>query len=97
MVAIVHLITIGWIAMSILGMVYVVVPMMLGLRVSGARRADYAAYALAVIGLIGMVAHFWLAEFSGMAWSAATAAAGIAYVVVRLAWHLRSARTCRAA
>jgi hypothetical protein len=91
MVAIVHLITIGWIAMSILGMVYVVLPMTLGLAFP-ARRADYAAYALAVIGLIGMVAHFWLAEFSGMAWSAATAAAGIAYVVVRLAWNLRSAK-----
>jgi hypothetical protein len=91
MVAVVHLITIGWIAMSILGMIYVVLPMTLGLAFP-ARRADYAAYALAVIGLIGMVAHFWLAEFSGMAWSAGTAAAGIAYVVVRFAWNLRSAK-----
>jgi hypothetical protein len=91
MVAIIHLITIGWIAMSILGMVYVVLPMTLGIAFP-ARRADYAAYALTVIGLIGMVAHFWLAEFSGMAWSAATAAAGIAYVVVRFAWNLRSAK-----
>ena len=91
MVAIVHLITIGWIAMSVLGMVYVVVPMTFGVALA-ARKADYVAYALAVIGLIGMVAHFWLAEFSGMAWSAATAGAGIAYVVVRLARHLRSAK-----
>jgi hypothetical protein len=91
MVAIIHLITIGWIAMSILGMVYVVLPMTLGIAFP-ARRADYAAYALTVIGLIGMVAHFWLAEFSGMAWSAATAAAGVAYVVVRFAWSLRSAK-----
>ena len=91
MVAIVHLITIGWIAMSILGNVYVVVPMVLG-RPFPARAGDYWAYALAVIGLIGMVAHFWLAEYSGMAWSAATAAAGIAYVAVRLLWTLRSAR-----
>lgn len=90
MVAIVHLITIGWLAMSILGMVYVVVPMTFG-RAFPARKADYAAYALTVIGLIGMVAHFWLAEFRGMAWSAATAAAGIAYVVARLAVALRSA------
>ena len=91
MVAIVHLVTIGWIAMSILGIVYIVLPMRLGLAFP-ALRADYAAYALAVIGLIGMVSHFWLAEFNGMAWSAATAAAGIAYVVVRLAWNLRSAK-----
>lgn len=90
MVAIVHLITIGWIAMSILGMLYVVLPMTFGVAFR-ARRGDYAAYALAVIGLIGMVAHFWLVEFRGMAWSAATAAAGIAHVVVRLATSLRSA------
>jgi hypothetical protein len=90
MVAIVHLVTIGWIAMSILGMVYVVLPMTFGLALP-ARKADYTAYALTVIGLIGMVAHFWLAEFRGMAWSAATAAAGVAYVVVRFAWTLRLA------
>jgi hypothetical protein len=91
MVAIVHLITIGWIAMSVMGMVYVVMPMTFGVPLA-ARKGDYAAYALAVIGLIGMVSHFWMAEFSGMAWSAATAAAGIAYVVVRLARHLRTAK-----
>ena len=91
MVAIVHLITIGWIAMSILGNVYVVLPMAFG-RPLPARKGDYTAYALVVIGLIGMVAHFWLAEFSGMAWSAATAAAGIAHVVVRASLALRAAR-----
>ena len=91
MVAIVHLITIGWIAMSILGNVYVVLPMAFG-RPFPARRGDYAAYALVVIGLTGMFAHFWVAEFSGMAWSAATAAAGVAHVAVRLVWNLRGAR-----
>lgn len=90
MVAIVHLITIGWIAMSILGLLYVVVPMHFGAAFA-ARRTDYAAYALIVIGLIGMVSHFWLAEFRGMAWSAATAAAGIALVVIRVVWSLRTA------
>ncbi len=92
MVAIVHLVTIGWIAMSILGNVYVVMPMTLG-RPMPARTGDYVAYALVVIGLVGMVAHFWLEEFSGMAWSAATAAAGVAYVVGRLVVNLRSAST----
>lgn len=91
MVAIVHLVTIGWIAMSILGNLYVVLPMALGVSFP-ARGGDYAAYALVVIGLIGMVAHFWLSEFSGMAWSAATAAAGVAHVVGRLVRSLRQAR-----
>jgi hypothetical protein len=91
MVAVVHLVTIGWIAMSVLGNLYVIVPMVLG-RPFRARAGDYTAYALAVIGLVGMVAHFWLASFSGMAWSAATAAAGIAYVTLRVLRMLSGAR-----
>jgi hypothetical protein len=91
MLAIVHLVTIGWIAMSILGNLYVVLPMAFGCPLP-ARKGDYAAYALVVVGLIGMVAHFWLAEFRGMAWSAATAAAGIAHVVVRASLAVRAAR-----
>ena len=90
-VAIVHLITIGWIALSILGSVYIVLPLACG-QAFGARRGDYVAYGLAVVGLIGMVAHFWIAEYSGMAWSAGTAAAGILYVVVRAAFAVRQAK-----
>jgi len=94
-VAIVHLVTIGWIAMSILGSVYVVLPLACG-RAFPARRGDYVAYALVVIGLIGMVAHFWIGEFSGMAWSAATAALGILHVMVRVALAMRTAKVAGA-
>jgi len=94
-VAIVHLVTIGWIAMSILGSVYVVLPLACG-QAFPARRGDYAAYGLVVVGLVGMVAHFWIAEFSGMAWSAGTAAAGILYVVLRAAFAVRRANVAGA-
>jgi hypothetical protein len=90
-VAIVHLVTIGWIAMSILGSVYIVLPLACGTAFP-ARRGDYVAYALVVIGLIGMVAHFWIAEFGGMAWSAAMAALGILHVVARVAFAMRRAK-----
>ena len=90
-VAIVHLVTIGWIAMSILGSTYVVLPLAFGTAFP-ARAADYAAFALIGIGVIGMVAHFWMAEFGGMAWSAATAACGVAYVATRLALRVRHAK-----
>jgi hypothetical protein len=93
-VAVVHLITIGWIAMSILGMSYVVLPFACGVAFPP-RRSDYAAYALLLIGLIGMVAHFWIGEFGGMAWSAATAALGILYVVTRLAFAIRRAKVAQ--
>jgi hypothetical protein len=74
-VAVVHLITLGWITSSILGSLYLVGPIALRMPLP-ARRPDYAAFALVAIGLIGMVAHFWIAEFRGMAWSGGTAAIG---------------------
>jgi hypothetical protein len=83
MVAIVHLVTLGWITMSILGSLYIVGPMALRLPLP-ARPADYVAYAFLLIGLVGMVAHFWIEEFGGMAWSAATATCGAAYVMIRV-------------
>lgn len=90
-VAIVHLVTIGWIAMSMLGSVYIVLPLACGVAFPS-RRSDYVAYGFVAIGLIGMVSHFWIAQFSGMAWSAAMAAAGILHVVVRAAVAMRRAK-----
>ena len=88
MVAIVHLITLGWITCSILGALYIVGPVALRMPMP-ARRGDYVAYGLVVTGIIGMVAHFWIEEFGGMAWSAATVTAGALYVVSRVLAGLR--------
>ena len=76
MLAIVHLITLGWITASILGALYIVGPVALRGHVR-AGALDYFAFALVAIGVAGMVAHFWIAESGGMAWSAATAGCGI--------------------
>src|SRR5262245_3540294 len=78
MLAIVHLVTLGWITSSILSAVY------LGLR-PDARRGDAVAFGFVIVGLVGMVAHFGIQEFGGMAWSAATATCGILYVAARCA------------
>jgi len=91
MVAIVHLITIGWIALSILGNVYVVAPMTFGVPFP-AGKGDYSAFVLLLVGLIGMVSHFWIAEFGGMAWSAAIAAGAACHVALRFALRIRSAK-----
>jgi len=88
MVAIVHLITLGWITCSILGALYIVGPVALRMPMP-ARRGDYLAYGLVVTGVVGMVAHFWIEEFGGMAWSAATVTAGALHVVGRVLGGLR--------
>jgi hypothetical protein len=88
MVAIVHMVTLGWITMSILGAIYLVGPLALRMPLR-IRWSDYAAYGFAVVGIIGMVAHFWIHEFGGMAWSAATVTCGILFVCARILANLR--------
>ncbi|HYM26267.1 MAG TPA: hypothetical protein VEU08_23785, partial [Vicinamibacterales bacterium] len=89
-VGIVHLVTLGWITFSILGAIYIVGPLALRMDMPE-RRLDYVAYAFAVVGVAGMVAHFWIQEYGGMAWSAGTVALGIVYVTVRLVAGVRRA------
>jgi hypothetical protein len=87
---IVHLVTLGWITMSILGALYVAGPVALRMPMP-ARRIDWFAFALAAIGIVGMVAHFWIAEFGGLAWSGLMVTAGILLVGGRVVRQLRHA------
>lgn len=88
MVAIVHLVTLGWLTSSLLGSLYMAAPTAFGTPLA-IQRLDYTAFALVVIGIVGMVTHFWMASFAGMAWSAATVATGVFIVVARVSWLLR--------
>jgi hypothetical protein len=54
--ALVHLVTLGWLTFSIFGAMYIVAPLALRTTMP-VRRGDYVAYAAALTGLIGMVAH----------------------------------------
>ncbi|HET7695207.1 MAG TPA: hypothetical protein VFK57_05815 [Vicinamibacterales bacterium] len=84
MLAIVHLVTLGWITASILGALYIVGPAALRTWFR-AGWLDYTAAAFVWIGVTGMVAHFWIVEYRGMAWSAAMVTIGIAAVGIRVA------------
>lgn len=88
MLGIVHLVTLGWITASILGALYIVGPVALRTWLP-AGWLDYTAFALVLLGIIGMVAHFWIAEYGGMAWSAGTVGAGILLVGWRAVAALR--------
>ena len=91
MLAIVHLVTLGWITSSILGSLYIVGPIALGLSLPATRRG-YAAFGFVIVGIIGMVAHFWIEEYPGMAWSAATVGIGILLAGWDVVWRLRDSR-----
>ena len=84
MIALVHLITVSWITGSILGALHIVAPLALGLPLP-VGRADWVAFGSFAIGVAGMVAHFWLGTYEGMAWSAGMVTATILWIGIRVA------------
>ncbi len=92
--AVVHLVTLGWITASILGALYMIVPMALGGRLP-VGRVDSWAFAAFAVGATGVASHFWLAEPIGMVWSAGLAAAAAVWVTGRAARAVRAARIPR--
>ena len=91
MMGVVHLITLGWITGGILGAIHVVAPLVLRVPMP-VTRGDYWALAFVTIGTNGMVSHFWIETFGGMAWSAGMVVCGLLHVIIRTLVHLRSAR-----
>lgn len=69
LIALVHLLTIGWLTGSILGAFYIVAPLALGIPMR-VTRVDWASFVCFAAGAAGMVSHFWIATYDGMAWSA---------------------------
>ena len=90
MIAVVHLVTLGWITGTILGMLYVVLPLALRSPLP-ARRPDHWAFWAFAVGEAGMVSHFWLASPAGMVWSAGLVVAALGWVGWRVLGALRRA------
>jgi hypothetical protein len=90
MLAVVHLVTLGWISASILGAIYIVGPLAFRMPLP-ARRADYLAFAMFVVGVLGMASHFWIDLPSGMAWGAGLTAIAMGYVAARALVNLWAA------
>ena len=79
MIAVVHLVTLGWITASVLGSLYLVGPIALRVRFP-ATWADYVAFTLVTTGIVGMVAHFWLEDYRSVGWWGSTVGGGILIV-----------------
>lgn len=85
MIALVHLVTLGWLSGSILGAFYIVAPLVLRLPMP-VRWPDWTAFTAFGLGTVGMVSHFWIGQYSGMVWAAFAVAGSIGWVAVR-AWR----------
>ena len=82
-IALVHLVTLGWISASILGWIYMVGPIALRTPIA-ARRTDIVACALFHTGVAGLASHFWLNRYNGMVWSAGMLLIGVGLVAWRV-------------
>ena len=67
--AVTHTLTLGWISLAIIGVLYRFVPALTKQPVRSPRLAR-AQVALFLTGASGLVSHFWIGHLNGMAWSA---------------------------
>lgn len=75
--ALTHTAALGWITLAIMGASYQLVPVALEQPIRSERLARIQLVVL-VGGVVGMVAHFWLARWNGLAWAAGLVTLGIA-------------------
>ncbi len=89
--ALAHTITLGWITPAIMGASYQLVPVVLQRALWSPRLARWQL-AVMLVGVAGLVAHFFLGEWSGLVWGAALVTLGIVAHVVNVAMILRGVR-----
>ncbi len=83
LIAVVHLVTLGWVSSSILGALYLVAPLTFRVALPGSWR-DVTAFAAWAIAVSGVAAHFWLETLAGVAWAGMLALAAMAFVTGRV-------------
>jgi hypothetical protein len=87
-VALTHAVTLGWITCAIMGASYQLIPIVLGRPIWSQRLARWQFWLL-LLGLGGMVAHFYMAAWPGLMLAAGLFAAGVALHLTNVAWSLR--------
>jgi hypothetical protein len=64
-----HLLTLGFLSSLMMGVLYRLAPMLLGVEAWSRRIATFQLLSF-LVGAWGMIAHFWIGEWTGMSWSA---------------------------
>jgi hypothetical protein len=91
MIALTHVVTLGWVTASILGALYIVGPLALGVPMP-AGRADAAVAVAFWGGSAGMVWGFWAGAYARVGVSALLVLTALTWVGARVAWGLVHAR-----
>jgi hypothetical protein len=86
--ALTHTVTLGWITMSILGASYQLVPVVLERSLWSEGLARWQLGVL-LVGVTGMVAHFWIGTWAGLACAAALVGLGVSMHLINVAASLR--------
>ena len=86
--AITHLVTVGWITMTIMGASFLVVPMIFLIPLFS-ERLGRAQFAFMLAGLIAMVASFWAGRWEGVAAGAGLALVAVVLYLVNMTMTLR--------
>jgi hypothetical protein len=89
LIALAHVVTLGWITLAILGASYQLIPVAIGRPLWSERLARWQLGGL-VAGIVGMVGHFWTGRWTGLAWAAALVGAGALAHAVNVALSLRA-------
>jgi hypothetical protein len=86
--ALAHVVTLGWITMSILGASYQLIPIVLG-RPLWSERLARVQWGVLLVGVVGMVAHLWLGTWPGLLAAGGLVALGVGMHLVNVAASLR--------
>jgi hypothetical protein len=95
MFAVVHLVTLGWITTSIFGALYIVAPLALRMPMK-TNWLDWTVCVLTIGGAAGVIAHFWISGYSGVAWSGKVLLVAFCMMAWRVLGALKRGRSPRA-
>ncbi len=87
-VALTHMVALGWITLTVMGASYQLIPLVLERPLWSERLARWQ-FVIFVGGVIGMVAHFWIARWNGLVWAAGVVGLGMTAHVVNVGLSLR--------
>ena len=88
LLALTHVVTLGWVTLAIMGASYQLIPVVIERPLFSERLARWQLPALAA-GVMGMVGHFWIGRWDGLAWAAALVGAGVLCHVINVALSVR--------